>query len=187
MQIDTLAGGTIKITLAKSDMHSYNICYEDIIGHSRQTRLALSELICAIREKEGLRLLGDRMLVEAFPTTDEGCLLYISCLGRAARSESEKAGCHNGRYILAESSRLDDIIALCHVLKINCGNICSVLYYLDGCYRLIISAFFKADFIEAVSGEYADVSVCESGIKSETAEYYRLICYNAVEKLSALF
>lgn len=187
MQIDTLAGGTVRITLALSDMYSYNIRYEDISGHSRQTRLALSKLIASIREREGLSLSGDRLLIEAFPTKDGGCMLYLSCLGRADCRQNEKSGYRRGRYVLVESDCLDDMIALCHVLKINCGNVCSVLYYLDGCYRLIIPAFLKATLIETISREYAEVSLCESNIKCETAEHYRLVCYNAVDRLSALY
>lgn len=187
MQIDTLAGGTVRITLASSDMYSYNVRYEDIMGHSKQTRLALSRLIASIKEREGIRLVGDRLLVEAFPTKEGGCLLYLSCLGRADDRNTIKGGYHKGRYIIAETDCLDDIVALCHILKINCGSVCSVLYYMSGIYRLIIPAFLKADFIETVSREYADVSICGSHIKSETAEHYRLICYNAVDKLSALY
>lgn len=186
MQIDTLAGGTVRITLGQSDMYSYNISYEDITGHSRQTRLALSKLIASIREREGLRLAGDRLLVEVFPSKEGGCLLYLSCLGRADNSDDKK-GVSKSRYIIAEGDSLNDIISLCHVLKINCGDICSYLYHLDGCYRLIIPAFSKANFIETVSREYAEVSLCGDNVRNETAEHYRLICNNAVTVLSALY
>lgn len=186
MQIDTLAGGTVRITLGQSDMYSYNISYNEIAGHSRQTRLALSRLIASIREREGLRLEGDRLLVEVFPSGEGGCLLYLSCLGHADNSADKKPGGKN-RYILAESDSLNDIIALCHVLKINCGSVRSCLYHLDGCYRLVIPAFSKAEYIEAVSREYALVSLCGDNIKSETAEHYRLICNDAVDRMSALY
>lgn len=45
MQIDELAGNTVKITLNPSDMDGYRIKCEDISGDSRTSELALSRLI----------------------------------------------------------------------------------------------------------------------------------------------
>ena len=45
MQIDDLAGNTVKITLEPSDMSGYHVRSEDISGHSRAAELAISRLI----------------------------------------------------------------------------------------------------------------------------------------------
>ena len=80
MQIDELAGNTVKITLNPSDMDGYRIKCEDISGDSRTSELALSRLISCLSEDHDLGLCGERLLVEAFPKSDGGCTLYISCL-----------------------------------------------------------------------------------------------------------
>lgn len=80
MQIDELAGNTVKITLDPSDMDGYRIKCEDISGDSRTSELALSRLISCLSEDHNLGLCGERLLVEAFPKSDGGCTLYISCL-----------------------------------------------------------------------------------------------------------
>ena len=80
MQIDELAGNTVKITLNPSDMDGYRIKCEDISGDSRTSELALSRLISCLSEDHNLGLCGERLLVEAFPKSDGGCTLYISCL-----------------------------------------------------------------------------------------------------------
>lgn len=80
MQIDELAGNTVKITLNPSDMDGYRIKCEDITGDSRTSELALSRLISCLSEDHNLGLCGERLLVEAFPKSDGGCTLYISCL-----------------------------------------------------------------------------------------------------------
>ena len=80
MQIDELAGNTVKITLDPSDMDGYRIKCEDISGDSRTSELALSRLISCLSEDHDLGLCGERLLVEAFPKSDGGCTLYISCL-----------------------------------------------------------------------------------------------------------
>lgn len=80
MQIDELAGNTVKITLDPSDMDGYRIKCEDISGDSRTSELALSRLISCLSEDHDLGLCGERLLVEAFPKSDGGCTLYISCI-----------------------------------------------------------------------------------------------------------
>lgn len=86
MQIDELAGNTVKITLDPSDMDGYCIKCEDISGDSRTSELALSRLISCLSEDHDLGLCGERLLVEAFPKSDGGCTLYISSL-KALRPE----------------------------------------------------------------------------------------------------
>lgn len=185
MQIDMLAGGTVKITLLSSDMYCYNIRYEDISGRSDETKLALSRLIAAIKESEKLDLSGERLLVEAFPKSDGGCMLYLSCLGKA-KSEKKKLPSRK-EYVLAESEQLDDLIALCHLLYEKYGPVSASLYLLYGKYRLIISACSLSPFIRVVVKEFAEIADCNDFIRSETAEHYRFICDNAVEKLALLF
>ncbi len=185
MQIDMLAGNTVKITLGLSDMYSYNICYEDIAGRSDNTKLTLSRLIAAIKESENLDLSGERLLVEAFPKSDGGCMLYLSCLG-GAKIRKQKAP-SKSECILAQSECLNDIISLCHQLYKKYNNLCSSLYCLQGKYRLIISACSLSPFIRVIVNEFAEVGSCSDIIRSETAEHYNFICDNAIEKLSLLF
>ena len=185
MQIDMLAGNTVKITLEVTDMYCYNISYKDISGRSDDTKLALSKLIAAIKESENLDLSGERLLVEAFPKGDGGCMLYLSCLG-GAKIKNQKAP-SKVEYILAQSECLNDIISLCHQLYQKYNSLNATLYSLCGKYRLIVSACSLSPFIRVVINEFAEVSFCSDIIRSETAEHFNLICDNAIEKLSQLF
>ena len=115
MRIDTLAGNTVKITLEPSDMDGCNIKYEDISGRSHETELALSRLISSVCEKHGLKLSGERLLVEAFPKCDGGCTLYVSCL-KSARQKPSRPSCEDNRIVIC-SGRLSDIAALCRILR----------------------------------------------------------------------
>ena len=65
MQIDELAGNTVKITLNPSDMDGYRIKCEDISGDSRTSELALSRLISCLSEDHNLGL--SRKATEAVP------------------------------------------------------------------------------------------------------------------------
>lgn len=86
MQIDELAGNTVKITLDPSDMDGYRIKCEDISGDSRTSELALSRLISCLSEDHNLGLCGERLLVEAFPKATE-VVPYISPALKALRPE----------------------------------------------------------------------------------------------------
>ncbi len=185
MQIDMLAGNTIKITLGITDMYSYNIRYEDIAGRSDNTKLTLSRLIAAIKESENLDLSGERLLVEAFPKSDGGCMLYLSCLGSANTGKRKVPS--KAEYILAQSECLNDIISLCHQLYKKYNSLESSLYRLQENYRLIISACSLSPFIRVIVNEFAEIGNCSDIIRSETAEHYSFICDNAIEKLSKLF
>ena len=79
MQIDDLAGNTVKITLEPSDMNGYHVRSEDISGHSRSAELALSRLISCLSEDHDLGLCGERLLVEAFPLA-VGKLIFVESL-----------------------------------------------------------------------------------------------------------
>ena len=101
MQIDELAGNTVKITLDPSDMDGYRIKCEDISGDSRTSELALSRLISCLSEDHNLGLCGERLLVEAFPKSDGGCTLYISCL--KGTPSGKNASCRPRRSSARES------------------------------------------------------------------------------------
>ena len=185
MQIDMLAGGTVKITLQSSDMYQYNIRYEDISGRTDETKLVLSKLIAAIKETGKLDLSGERLLVEAFPKSDGGCMLYLSCLGKAKSRKSKVPS--RKECILAQSECLNDLIALCHVLVGRYSTVKTTLFELQGNYRLIISAGSLSPYISAVAREFAEVCRCSDILEGETLEYYNFICDNAIEKLGQLF
>ena len=185
MQIDLLAGNTVKITLELSDMYCYNIRYEDISGRSDETKVALSRLIAAIKENENLDLSGERLLVEAFPRSDGGCMLYLSCLGKAKKLKSKAAPLKE--LIMAETESLNDLIALCRLLRERRSVPDASLYELCGKYRLIISANTASPFLKPCANEFAETVDCSDIIKNETAEHFRFICDNAIEKLAELF
>lgn len=113
MQIDDLAGNTVKITLEPSDMSGYHIKSEDISGHSHSAELALSRLISCLSEDHGLKLCGERLLVEAFPKSNGGCILYISCL-KGTQKNTDRSSRNNE---IVCTGSVNELAALCKALK----------------------------------------------------------------------
>ncbi len=188
MQIDMLAGNTVKITLAPSDMTGYNISYEDISGKSRDTKLMLSKLIAAIREKNQIDLSGERLLVEAFPKNDGGCMLYISCLGSASRqtpsAKTQKPAKARREYYIVQSDSLDDVTALCVTLKKRGTNLQSSLYHCNinekNIYRLCLCAAKIAPEIKGIIAEFMQPLAKSEAALCDTEEYFKLLCGNAI-------
>ena len=188
MQIDMLAGNTVKITLTPSDMTGYNISYEDISGKSRDTKLMLSKLIAAIREKNQIDLSGERLLVEAFPKNDGGCMLYISCLGSASKqtpsAKTQKPAKTRREYYIAQSDSLDDVAALCITLKKRGANLQSSLYHCavsgKSVYRLCLCAAKIPPEIKGITAEFMQPLGKSETALCDTEEYFKLLCGDAI-------
>lgn len=79
MQIDELAGNTVKITLNPSDMDGYRIKCEDISGDSRTSELALSRLISCLKGTPSGKNASCRPPLTAVICEGELCVLARLC------------------------------------------------------------------------------------------------------------
>ena len=79
MRIEQDMPGRLKVSLKKEDMEHLALDLEHLDYSNRRTREVLHMLL-----KDGGRLAGfthcGRLLIEAFPTTSEGCILYFTSL-----------------------------------------------------------------------------------------------------------
>ena len=182
MRIDTLAENTVKITLEPSDMDGCNIKYEDISGRSHETELALSRLISDVCEKHGLKLSGERLLVEAFPKSNGGCTLYVSCL-KGARPKPLKTPEECPAVIC--SGRIGDIATLCRILRKRREK--ASLYHdpVTDSYRLVI--YSCKNVIKHIASEYTDILGSGIAALCDTEEYCRLITPRAPEIIPDCF
>lgn len=195
MQIDLLTSDTVKITLDLSDMASYGISFEDISAKKHDSVLLLSKLISEIKESCRVGLSGERLLVEAFPKTDGGCMLYISCLGSADGGKNKKAQkpVKQSEYIITESCSLDNIAALCNILKRRRCIIGSSLYYYNNrsnsssgksVYRLCFFGRQISGYVRAAISEYCEPVGFTEAVMHSTDEYFTKLCDNAINTIS---
>ena len=191
MQIDELAGNTVKITLDPSDMDGYRIKCEDISGDSRTSELALSRLISCLSEDHDLGICGERLLVEAFPKSDGGCTLYISCLKGAPFGKN--TSCRPPLKAVICEGELCLLARLCKALKAVAGRV-SLYAARDGKdYRLAIhlpqsrSSESGIGIIRHIVSEYRLPSYTDLNRMSDTEEYYTLLTDNATELLPDCF
>lgn len=191
MQIDELAGNTVKITLNPSDMDGYRIKCEDISGDSRTSELALSRLISCLSEDHNLGLCGERLLVEAFPKSDGGCTLYISCIKGAPSVKN--TSCRPPLMAVICEGELCVLARLCKALKTVADRV-SLYADRDGKdYRLAIhlpqsrSSESRIGIIRHIVSEYRLPLYTDLSRMSDTEEYYTLLTDKATELLPDCF
>jgi len=183
MQIDDLAGNTVKITLEPSDMNGYHIRSEDISGHSRSAELALSRLISCLSEDHDLGLCGERLLVEAFPKSNGGCILYISCL-KGTQKNTDRSSRNNE---IVCTGSVNELAALCKALKRSSHK--ALLYYssTDNSYRLLVYPTSDITAVLRISAEYSVPTYTDELIVCDTKEYYSLLTDKALDILPSCF
>lgn len=183
MQIDDLAGNTVKITLEPSDMSGYHIKSEDISGHSHSAELALSRLISCLSEDHGLKLCGERLLVEAFPKSNGGCILYISCL-KGTQKNTDRSSRNNE---IVCTGTVNELAALCKALKRSSHK--ALLYYCttDNSYRLLVYPTSDITAVLRISAEYSVLTYTDELIVCDTKEYYSLLTDKALDILPSCF
>lgn len=183
MQIDDLAGNTVKITLEPSDMSGYHVRSEDISGHSRAAELALSRLISGLSEDHDLGLCGERLLVEAFPKSNGGCIIYISCLKGV---QNNSAVSSRGIAVVCTGA-ISDLAALCRALRKASRK--ALLYHCraDNSYRLVIYPRSDIKAVRRISAEYSVVTYTGDLPVGDTEEYYALLTDKALDILPSCF
>lgn len=202
MQIDVLANKTVKITLNRLDMSEYDVKYESLSHKSPDTKRLLVELLAVVRLEKKLDLSGERLFIEAFPKTDGGCMLYISCLESGKTQAKHTTTKPKNEHTLAKPLKLYETI-ICEILDINslgklCISLdsqikrchqscCTALYWakLDGenIYRLAVTdlAPISRD-LKGIMREFGELYEDDDVLFAQTTEHFKLIAeYNAAD------
>ena len=167
MKVDLLSQSTIKITLSAQDMSNYNLKY-DRLCRPEDDRRSLSRLFSVLRRQSPEAFASSafanekRLLVEAFPRCDGGCMLYVSSLYDCS---VKKAPCEPVKLICRLYS-LESLEGLCRLLSTEkqlAGlSFSSDLYQCGGEYRLAVTPHnachrhikrFFAEFGDTLSDE----------------------------------
>ena len=97
MKIDILSETTLKLTLTEADMKESRICYEALSKQNDHCRRVLERLIEKGASPETAAMAAElleeesRLVVEAFPSANGGCMVYLSALD-PSRSKRKDPG-----------------------------------------------------------------------------------------------
>ncbi len=185
MYYDALSRNTVKITLTGKDMKDYSLKSESLRSRTAESKRSLTSFLKKFQSESSLfpDHKAERLFLEAFPSDDGGCILYVSTLGSDILPPPEPE--RRTTPLMCCTAALGDTARLCRSLT---GKVrTSALYRLGSDYWLIIKVqTANAALVSRIIGEYGSLSDDPTDI-AFVKEHGSVICpTSAVSKLSAL-
>lgn len=184
MKINSPADDKITVDLTKQDMAELDITYEDMDYSTIETR----RVIWTILDEAG-KVLGKeldptrRMIIEAIPKSEGGCLLNFTMLDSRKRAFPQKQLLKKqSESFICEFDNLDSLYRAAEGFK---GSAESSLYESSGRYRLILSDLCDARDTRQYFSEFSRVINADRLFCEHTREHWRsIIAHNAISVLS---
>ena len=185
MFYDTLSANTVKITLTEQDMRSNALNAESIRSRTAESRRSLTRFLKRFQSESSLfpGHSAERLFLEAFPSDDGGCVLYVSTLG--AEPEPQPPRRSHSVKLMCASPDLENVISLCGCISKRV--LSSSLYLFDGDYCLILRASpGESDIVSHIIEEFGGLSDDETDI-ARACEHGKPVCRaNAASVMSRL-
>ena len=186
MYYDALSRNTVKITLTGKDMKDYSIKSESLRSRTAESKRSLTSFLKKFQSESSLfpDQKAERLFLEAFPSDDGGCILYVSTLGSDILPPPETE--RRTAPLMCRTATLGDTARLCRSLT---GKVrSSALYKLGGGYCLILKVqTASAALVSRIIGEYGSLSDDPIDIAFVTEHGVPVCSSSAVSKLSALW
>ena len=178
----------ICVRLTNEDMLELDITYEELDYSNIETRRVLWTLLDEARHKLGRNIhIAQKMLIEAMPDDDGGCVIWFTVTDEKSAVNGKKQLVKlTGSLIICMSDNIDNMSELAKVLSAS-GKISRSELFSDGKrYRMLLRPDISySENIEAVICEFCDV--CDSSLAASTYEHWkRLASPDAVGILGAL-
>lgn len=174
MHYDTLSKNTVKITLTCKDMRENSIRAEGLRTRSADSKRSLIGFLKKFQAESSLFAgrNAERLFLEAFPSEDGGCVLYVSTLGCDVLPPPDTE--RRQSVLMCSTDTLSDAAELCRCIRRSVRG--SALYRLDGRYCLILKVRpAAADTVSRYAEEFGALSDDPVDIASVT-EHGTVIC-----------
>ena len=191
MKIERLHEGKIKISLEWEDLRRMDTTFEELDYEKAETRKIISTLLKQALEQIGFDCSNSRLLIEAVPSNDGGCLLYFTTINTNEYNRAKKPLKKQTVPYIFEFPDIDTMLNVISVIK-EWASIefqSNSLYSLEGKYVLVFqsSASFAGE-AGGVLSEYGRMIGKGAAAAAYVAEHGTLICESdAVERLSSHF
>lgn len=203
----------LKIILTPKDMEEMDISNETLDYDSAKTRRAFHSILERARNETGFDTKHDKIYVQAFPSNDGGCEMFLTRRGKLLPEPGEKEATYfkkkyrlagdekrERKEYIAASDEIDPLIELCLRLKKEGFSGSSSLYRLDSRYYLVLGfsrrlpTFVKDIFADddtyrfSFMSDYADLAFAERLALAKLHEHGECIApENAVEIFAESF
>ena len=184
MKIDSPAEDRIIVELSKKEMKELDITYEQMDYSALETRKVIRSVLDAAGKALGIDVdFSRRMLIEAIPEADGGCILSFTMLGRKiSYSESSVLKKQSG-IMLCSFPSAQELMNCANAFPLKKASLRSSLYELDGSYRLIISGAEDMTSMRRYFGEYCNEISLEKNDCEFTDEHWNLIAAQSALEL----
>ncbi len=114
LNIEILNKHIIKITLSFKDMKNYNLTYEKINYHDKKTRQLIVNLLYKIKKTTKADISKSQMFIEAFPTGENGCILYLNIINKKTIKNTSNSNIN--RPLIVKFKQIQDFENMCKAL-----------------------------------------------------------------------
>ena len=178
MQISSPAENRIIVELSKQDLLELDITYEEMDYSSIETRRVIWTVLDAAGKYLGKELdPSRRMLIEAIPQADAGCILCFTLLDAAVKTRRSTL-VKQAANLICDFESLDGLYKAAEECTRNSSCARSSLYESNGRYRLIISSPFDLNSFRRHFCEFAKCRKCENLEAEFTREHWNLLAEN---------
>ena len=189
VKIELCEEGRLKITLQKEDMSRMEMSYEELDYSNMQTRKMIWEILDEANRKTGFDTSGGKLLIEAVPLSDGGCILYFTVLSQSAQPESRRTRLKrlSGPYLYRFQGTEAMLSAIENLWKAKGKAIlASDLYRLDRDYYLVLYTDQKnCEEFSPVLSEYGRAAGSGNSTAAYVAEHGEVIASeNAVQRIA---
>ena len=174
MKINSPAENRITVDLTKQDMAELDITYEEMDYSTIETRRVIWTLLDEAGKALGKELdPSRRMIIEAIPKSEGGCLLNFTLLDAKRRISTQKQLLKKqSESIMCEFDSLDTLYRAAESCP-ECHE--SNLYEMGGKYRLIICGLCDSGNISRYFSEFGRVAGCDSLSCGHVNEHWNLL------------
>lgn len=114
LNIEILNKHIIKITLSFKDMKNYNLTYEKINYNDQKTRQLIVNLLYKIKKTTKVDISKSQMFIEAFPTEENGCILYLNIINQKTINNTSSPNIN--RPIIVKFKQIQDFKKMCKTI-----------------------------------------------------------------------
>ncbi len=116
MEVILINDSKLKVMLSPADLTEYAISAEDLDLDSDASRKALWEILRHAKARIGFETEENRLFVQAYPSRDGGCELYVTCLPLQEEGADPDRGVKPVCYVYGFPN-LKQLLQLCALLE----------------------------------------------------------------------
>jgi len=188
MNIMVEDSGQLIIALNCNDLNSLNVTYSELNYDNPEIRVILRQLMMEAAKETGFVFKPGKLMIEAFPAPNMGCVLYFTVLSEKKEHKPRKLKRLSGNlcpYIF-EFEDAEDMLSALEQLYYRYSNDCpkNSLYLVGKKYRLLLYVEANNKQAPMLMGEYASKVYKSATELAYTTEYGSPIATdNAVAKI----